>query len=72
MINMLLLSCTVCSEAVGTFNEFQKSTFRWCERREWMQIDPAPLMDALVYSGYAIGTSLATTTKYFNKLNKPK
>ncbi|XP_018021267.1 glucose-6-phosphatase 3-like [Hyalella azteca] len=38
-------------EAIATFNDYQKLVFKWCQRREWMQIDPSPLLDSFLYTG---------------------
>ncbi|KAF2354565.1 hypothetical protein FHG87_014681 [Trinorchestia longiramus] len=59
-------------DAVGSFNEYQKLAFKWCQRREWMQIDPVPLLDVFLYTGYAVGAGFCTKSAYFKRLNKPK
>lgn len=69
---MLSLAVMYRGEAIGSFNSFQQKAFRWCQRREWMQIDPTPLLDVFVFTGYDVGTAAATATRFYGRLNKPK
>ena len=60
------------SRDASVFNEYQKMAFKWCLRREWMQMDNAPFLDSFILAGYVMGTAAATSLKYFKKLNKAK
>uniref|UniRef100_A0A6A7G6W2 Glucose-6-phosphatase-like n=1 Tax=Hirondellea gigas TaxID=1518452 RepID=A0A6A7G6W2_9CRUS len=68
----IILAAMYWGEAVGTFNQYQQASFRWCQKREWMQMDPVPLLDAFVFTGYAVGAAIVTASRYYKKLNKQK
>jgi len=57
---------------VNEFNDFQRKAFKWCMKREWLQIDRSPFLDAFILVGYIVGTGFGVHSRFYTRLNKAK
>jgi len=57
-------------EGLTMGNSYHKLAFLWCRERKWLQADPAPLLDLFQWTGYALGASVAATSKHYRNTRK--